>query len=169
MRSAWIAAAVAALVPVCGLYAQSEAQPEAKPAAESAAQPASRSFPVEFELGYRFVDVSGSDDMYRTQINERPGVLLRSLTWASTGPLEGGLLDYFRVDASDVGAGPAGSPVRRRPGRPFRIDFSWRRTDLQRAPGVREPSTDDESSRASTPTTARARYDATLQILPDRR
>src|SRR5262249_44418362 len=43
--------------------------------------------PVEFELGYRFVKVSGNDDMYRTQINDRPGVLLRSLTWAFTKPL----------------------------------------------------------------------------------
>ncbi len=142
MRSAWIAAAVAALVAASGLYAQSEAQPEAKPEAQPP-QTSSPSFPVEFELGYRFVDVSGNDDMYRTQINERPGVLLRSLTWASTGPLEGGLLDYFRVDASDVGAGPAGSlRLAAGPGRPLpaRLQLAAHRS-LQRAPGVREPAT----------------------------
>ena len=64
MRSSWLAAL--ALAPAATLAAQS--------------------VPVEFELGYRFVDVSGNDGMYRTQINDRPGVLLRSLNYASTGP-----------------------------------------------------------------------------------
>ena len=151
-----------------GLYAQSEAQPETKPAAEPAAQTASASIPVEFELGYRFVKVSGNDDMYRTQINDRPGFLIRSLTWASTAPA-GCLLDYFRIDASDLGAGPAGSlkfsagQVDR-----FRIDFSWRRTDLFSAlPAFANPQLDDGVIPGQhTYDRTRDIYDATLQILP---
>ena len=63
-------------------------------------------FPVDVELGYRFVDVTGNDQMYRTQINDRPGLLLRSLDYTSQGPL--GFLDYLHVDGTDIGAGPAG-------------------------------------------------------------
>ena len=66
-----------------------------------------QSIPVDLELGYRFVDVSGNDQMYRTQVNDRPGLLLRSLDF--TGPeLTGGLLDSLHIDGSDIGAGPAG-------------------------------------------------------------
>jgi hypothetical protein len=128
----------------------------------------SQSFPVEFELGYRFVKVSGNDDMYRTQINDKPGVLLRSLTWTSTKPLDG-VLDYFRIDANDVGAGPAGmlklaaGQVDR-----FRLDFSWRRTDLFSAlPAFANPLLDDGVIPGQhTYDRTRDIYDATLQIFP---
>ena len=43
-----------------------------------------QNFPLDVELGYRFVNVAGNDDMYRSQINEREGFLLRSLTFASS-------------------------------------------------------------------------------------
>jgi len=150
-RHAWIAAG--ALVVASALPAQTTV---------------SESLPVEFELGYRFVNVSGNDGMYRTQINDRPGVLLRSLTWASTAPL-GGALDYFRIDASDVGAGPAGmlklsaGQVDR-----FRLDFSWRRTNLFSAlPAFANPLL-DEGVIPGQHTYDRTRdiYDATLQIFP---
>ena len=52
------------------------------------------------------MDVSGNDQMYRTQINDRPGVLLRSLDYTSQGSL--GFLDNLHIDGSDIGAGPAG-------------------------------------------------------------
>src|SRR5512141_1358981 len=87
----------------------------------------------EFELGYRFVDISGNEQMYRTQINDRPGFLLRSLSFNSAGPM-GGFLDYAHLDASDVGAGPAGM-LRFTAGQveTFRLTFSWRRTNLYSA------------------------------------
>jgi hypothetical protein len=66
-----------------------------------------QAIPLELELGYRFVDVEGNEDMYRSQINEREGLLLRSLTF-STGTVGGSLLDFLRVDAADLGVGPAG-------------------------------------------------------------
>ena len=49
--------------------------------------------------------------MYRTQINERSGFLIRSLTVAGA---ETKFADYFRVDATDLGVGPAGA---------LRVDF----------------------------------------------
>jgi hypothetical protein len=63
--------------------------------------------PLDLELGYRFVDVNGNRDMYRSQINDREGILLRSLTF-STGTIGGSFIDSLRVDAFDLGAGPAG-------------------------------------------------------------
>ncbi|MEX0880344.1 MAG: hypothetical protein WEF99_06910 [Thermoanaerobaculia bacterium] len=122
----------------------------------------------EFELGYRFVDVSGNEQMYRTQINDRPGLLLRSLHWASTGPLDG-VLDDFRIDASDLGAGPAGM-LRLSAGRQnlFRLDFSWRRADMYSAlPAFANPFI-GEGIIPGQHTYNRTRdvYDVTLQILP---
>jgi hypothetical protein len=65
------------------------------------AQPA----PFELEAGYRWLDLKGSNDMYRSQINERNGFLIRSFTMSTqTGPV-----DRLRVDISDFGVGPAGS------------------------------------------------------------
>ena len=67
--------------------------------------------PVDVEAGIRWLDLRGNSDMYRTQINERSGFLIRALTVAGT---ETKFADYFRVDATDLGVGPAGA---------LRIDF----------------------------------------------
>ncbi|HEU4887330.1 MAG TPA: hypothetical protein VFV49_05545 [Thermoanaerobaculia bacterium] len=56
--------------------------------------------PIDMEIGYRWTDISGNEAMYRTQIDEPEGLLLRALTVASQD---------FRLDVSDLGAGPAGS------------------------------------------------------------
>src|SRR5271154_1404954 len=93
-----------------------------------------QSIPVDFELGYRFVDVSGNDQMYRTQINDRPGLLLRSLDFTGPELVGGGLLDTLHIEGSDIGAGPAGQ-FRFLAGQNevFRLTFTWRETDLYSA------------------------------------
>jgi hypothetical protein len=120
------------------------------------------------ELGYRFVDVSGNDNEYRSQINDRPGVLLRSLNWASTGPVDG-VLDYFRVNATDLGAGPAGS-LRLQAGQNdiFKLDFSWRRLNFFSAlPDFANPLLQDGIIPGQhTYNRTRDIYDVNLQILP---
>ena len=75
------------------------------------ATPAKDSIPYDLEVGFRILHISGNEDMYRTQINERSGPLLRSFTLLTTD-LGGGsskLFDRFRVDAAELGVGPAGS------------------------------------------------------------
>ncbi|HEY6893280.1 MAG TPA: hypothetical protein VI258_03865, partial [Rhodanobacteraceae bacterium] len=62
--------------------------------------------PLDIEAGFRFLDLKGNSDMYRSQINERSGFLIRSLTLAGN---EGTFADFYRVDVSDLGVGPAGS------------------------------------------------------------
>ena len=76
-----------------------------------AAAASAQTIPVDFEAGLRLLDLHGSDDMYRTQINERGGFLIRSMTVAGA---ESKYADYFRVDATDLGVGPAGA---------LRVDF----------------------------------------------
>lgn len=73
--------------------------------------PARESIPYDLEVGFRTLQISGNEDMYRTQINEESGLLLRSFTLLTTD-LGGGtskLFDRFRVDARELGVGPAGS------------------------------------------------------------
>ncbi len=86
---------------------------------------------VDVELGYRFVDVSGNEDMYRSQINEKEGFLLRSLSLSTGGPAGAGLFDQVRLDASDLGAGPAGF-LRLQAGLAGKYDlqFTYRRTEM---------------------------------------
>jgi hypothetical protein len=125
--------------------------------------------PVDVELGYRFVDVSGNDQMYRTQINDRPGLLLRSLDFTGPELVGGGFLDTLRVEASDIGAGPAGH-LRFVAGQNelFRLSFSWRETDLYSAlPAFANPFLGDGVA-VSQQTWNRTRniYDAELELLP---
>lgn len=59
---------------------------------------AQTSIPIEVEAGYRWTRVSGNELLYRTQIDERSGFMLRSLTFFTP---------QLRVDATDLGSGPA--------------------------------------------------------------
>jgi hypothetical protein len=128
-----------------------------------------QSFPLEVELGYRWIDVSGNEDMYRTQINDREGFLLRSLDYTSSGPLGAGLLDYFHIDASDIGAGPAGQ-FRLQAGAQdlYRFTFTFRETDLYSAlPAFANPFlAQGIIPGQQTYDRTRKIYDATLELLP---
>jgi hypothetical protein len=70
---------------------------------------AAPSSPYEIEIGFRTSNLSGNEDLYRTQINERSGLLLRSFTMLTAGAGSSRFADRLRVDAADLGAGPAGS------------------------------------------------------------
>jgi hypothetical protein len=64
---------------------------------------------AKFDLsaGYQWVDVSGNNDMYKTQVNERDGFVLGNLTLLVTrGEKRTGLFDRIRLDAYDIGAAP---------------------------------------------------------------
>lgn len=123
--------------------------------------------PVDIELGYRWVNVTGNEQMYRTQVNDRQGLLLRSLLYDSGGPLSA--LDFVRVDASDVGAGPAGM-IKLSAGRSqtFRLDFSYRHQDFYSAlPAFANPFIDAGVVPGQhTYNRGRDIYEANLQILP---
>ena len=70
--------------------------------------------------------------MFRTQINEPGGLLLRSFTLLTTdlGGSSSRLFDRLRVDASDLGAGPAGSMrIEADKANLYRFRLAWRHTD----------------------------------------
>ncbi len=94
--------------------------------------------PVDVEVGYRWLSLSGNSDMYRTQINERDGLLIRALTLAST---DTPYTDHFRLDISDLGVGPAGS-LRLDAGKTsvYRFTLAYRQTNSFSAlPGFANP------------------------------
>ena len=96
---------------------------------------AAQTTPIDVEIGYRWTDISGNEDMYRTQINEDEGLLIRALTISSAGL--GGqarFMDHFRLDVDELGVGPA-SGLRLETGLTgaYRFNLRYRRTDTYSA------------------------------------
>ena len=94
-----------------------------------------QTLPYEFEFGYRKTTIDGNEQMYRSQINERSGFLLHTFTLA-TSDFEGGtrLFDRFRVDASDLGTGPAGAlRVEASKAEVYRFTLGYRRAEVYSA------------------------------------
>jgi hypothetical protein len=83
----------------------------------AAAAVAADPVPVSFEFGYRFVNQDGNAAMYRTQINERSGFIIRAFAYNAPD---------LRITGSDIGAGPA-SVLRLQSGREgaYKLDFSY--------------------------------------------
>jgi hypothetical protein len=125
--------------------------------------------PLDVEVGFRVVRVSGSSDEYRTQINERPGILLRNITFA-TSDFDGrtNLVDHLRVDGSDLGAGPAGA-LRLEAGRSglWSLRFSYRHADFFSAlPDFANPLFPTVIPGQHTIDRVRDLYDAEVELFP---
>lgn len=90
-------------------------------AASVSAQTIPIPMPIDMEIGYRWTDISGNENVYRTQINEDEGLLIRALTLATQD---------LRIDVSDLGVGPAGALrlESRRDGL-YRFNLRYRRAD----------------------------------------
>jgi len=72
-------------------------------------QAAAQSTSFDIEVGYQEVDVNGNEDMYRTQINEDDGFVLRNLMINFVDASgDAGIADRLRIDASGFGGNPAG-------------------------------------------------------------
>src|ERR1051325_7063124 len=66
-----------------------------------AATAGAQTVPIDVEIGYRWIqEFTGNRAMYRTQVDEEGGLLLRALTYATPD---------LRIDASNLGTGPAGA------------------------------------------------------------
>jgi hypothetical protein len=124
---------------------------------------------VDLEFGYRVVRVSGDRDEFRTQINDGQGLILRNLTFGTTD-LGGrtGLFDHLRVDATDLGAGPAGA-LRLEAGRAglYAVRFFYRRAELFSAlPDFANPLFPTVIPGQHTINRVRNLYDAEIELLP---
>jgi hypothetical protein len=90
-----------------------------------------QAIPFDIEVGYRFLDITGSEESYRSQINEREGFLVRSIHIGTDGRSDGfRAIDHLRIDGAELGAGPAGS-LRLDAGLTgaYRLRFSYRHLD----------------------------------------
>jgi hypothetical protein len=129
-----------------------------------------QTIPMELEVGYRWTNVNGNEDMYRSQINERSGFLVRSFT-LSTNDFNGGVsfVDRFRVDVSELGAGPAGF-ARLDMGKTgvYRLTLGYRITDQFSAlPGFANPLLAQGIIPGQhTIDRTRKMFDADLELLP---
>jgi len=74
-----------------------------------AAKAQAQSTHFDVELGYQWVDVDGDEDLYKTQINQSSGFVLKGFSLNhinSSGDAK--FADNFRIDASGFGGNPAG-------------------------------------------------------------
>lgn len=127
--------------------------------------------PYDIELGIRIVKVDGNKNMYRTQTNERSGLLLRSFSLLTPGA-EGGLFDRLRVDASDLGAGPAGSlRIEADKAGSYRFRLGYRHMNVFSAlPGFANPLLDrGVTTGQHTYDRTRNSVDADLELFPESR
>ena len=148
------------------------AEPTPAPQPVAASPAGSPGVPFDIEFGYRFLDISGNRDMYRSQINEREGFLLRSFNFATTD--FGGkttLVDNFRLDMSDVGIGPA-SAIRLEAGRAeaYRLRLSYdRREQFSALPAFANPLLSSGVIPGQhTIDRVRTLFNAELELLPGR-
>ena len=130
---------------------------------------AAQTVPLELEFVYRFLDVTGNRDEYRSKINEHEGFLLRSVTFATSD--FGGktsLVDHLRLDGSELGAGPAGA-LRFEAGRAgiYNLRFFYRRAEQFSAlPDFANPLFPAVIPGQHTVNRVRNIYDAEVEILP---
>ncbi len=92
-------------------------------------------FPLDLELGYRWTTIDGNEDVYRSQINEDEGLLLRSFNLSGNDTSgEAKLVDTFRITASDLGTGPS-SLLRIEAGRSdaYKFRFNYQRMEAYNA------------------------------------
>ncbi|MEA2165489.1 MAG: hypothetical protein QOK37_3616 [Thermoanaerobaculia bacterium] len=128
--------------------------------------------PFDLEIGYRWLNLKGDQGMYRTQINERSGLLIRSFTLA-TSDFEGHttLADRFRIDISDLGSGPAQS-LRMEASRSgaYKLRFAYRSADAFSAlPAFANPLLSQGIVPGQhTEDRRRRMFDIDLDLLPDR-
>lgn len=91
-----------------------------------------QAIPFDIEVGYRFLSLTGSEEMYRSQINDREGFLIRSLHIEADEKTAGfPLVDKVRIDGADLGTGGAGF-LRMDAGLSgvYRLQFTYRNTQF---------------------------------------
>jgi len=96
---------------------------------------------VDFELGYQWVDVNGNEDMYRTQVNEDDGFVLRNLSVTTYGE---GLFELLQLDANGFGGTPNGRFRLRTSNQSYRLNLGYQRFEAYSAlPEYANPFLDD--------------------------
>ncbi|MBL8114695.1 MAG: hypothetical protein JNK60_17575 [Acidobacteria bacterium] len=122
---------------------------------------------TDVEVGYRFTNTSGNENVERSQGNEREGFLVRGL-YLDLSDKTGGFADRFKITAFDVGASPAGM-VRLEAGRAgiYAFKASYARRELFSAlPGFANALQTTVVPGLHTMDRVRTGIDADLTLLP---
>ena len=94
------------------------------------------------DLGHQWADVNGNNDVYRSQINEGEGLLLRSFSLTTVDNSDGPkFFDHLRIDAAGIGVDPQAS-FRLSAGiaHVYDLRFSYRHSEFFNAlPGFANP------------------------------
>jgi hypothetical protein len=109
--------------------------------------------PFNVEVGFRFLSLDGNRGMYRTQVNEQGGFVLRTFSLSTP---------ELRIDSRDLGIGPS-SALRLESLKPgmYRLRVGYRKMDaFSMLP--------DFASQQHTLDRTRTMFDADLELLPDR-
>jgi hypothetical protein len=131
-----------------------------------------QTIPVDVEVGYRFVNVDGNEQMYRTQVNEREGLLLNHLDLSLVGSDLGsgsGLFDNLSLHATELGAGPGGMlRLNAKKDDAYTFSLRYMRSELYSAlPGFANPfAADGIIPGEHTENRTRNMVDADLRLLP---
>src|SRR6266545_4114229 len=132
---------------------------------------AAQTVPLDITFGYRFLDLTGNRDEYRTQINDREGLILRNVTFATSDfGGKASFVDHFRFDASDLGAGPAGA-LRLEAGRGgiWNLRFTYRRAEnFSALPDFANPLFPAVIPGQHTINRVRNLFDAEIELFPGR-
>lgn len=127
---------------------------------------------VDLEIGYQTVDVSGNEDMYRTQLNQDDGFVLNTLSLVLVDPEDSSsLYDRFRIDASGFGGSPNGRlSLTSEEGSLYRLRLDYRHFESFSAlPGWANPyAADGVSPGQHTWDRDRDLFDLELELLPGR-
>jgi hypothetical protein len=62
----------------------------------------------DFEAGYQWLDISGNRGMYRSQLNQEDGLVVRNFSFDLLDPNSMGAVDRLKIDASGFGGSPTG-------------------------------------------------------------
>lgn len=126
---------------------------------------------IDLEAGYQWVSVTGNEDMYRTQINQDTGLVLRGFSLNFVDPTSGAsIADNIRIDAAGFGGNPAGSfRLWMGKGKDYRFRLSYNQyVNFSALPAFANPLL-DEGITPGQHLWDRDRYvvDAELQLFPD--
>ncbi len=125
--------------------------------------------PLDLELGYRWSDLRGSEEMFRSQIDERDGFQIRALSYGLGDIRDSNAIDHFRIDAYDLGIGPHGL-FRLEAGRTgfWKLNASYRRTEhYSNLPTIANPFLENGTLQSQHSfDRKRNSFDLDLEILP---
>lgn len=100
---------------------------------------------LDLEAGFQWVDITGNEDMYKTQVNQDDGFVLRDFSLQYLDPESDGFIDRLRIDAAGFGGEPSGRfRMEAGLGSTYRVRLGYRQANhFSALAGFANPNADD--------------------------